>query len=491
MITLILCLLIQEADVRRARELLELLEHSDADRREQAVRELRKHAIGNAEVDREIEEAYRTGSQESKLRLRAVLPVRVASRLVPDPVAFVDRLTSPNRDVRGEAARRLTRIPGAAVLAVWFVDDLQIAWYMIRILANSGDLRYAEAMRPLIDHPQVGQVALDALGRLGDLSIRPRLHELITSSGNLREAALIALVRMRQKDDLPFLAEILTGSDGSTTRAVVRTLRDWPEGKAALYSQIRGLAEEGLSDAMLVAADVGRKDLTAFLLQECAENRRLAQAAFALAWLGEKDAVPYLLNRARYGPERCVGILGLGRLRAPEAIPLFRRLLGHAEGDAGRTLRAVLSELEVFDGRGQNRVYTLRFGDPQQRTMERVYVAWALGEIGGPEAEAMLLELLDDPSENVRHEACRALGRAKSAKAVAKIVPLLDDATAFRRITPPGETSALGAYDAASSDGDPGEWAQVREAACSALEAITGEKRAGPKEWKEWAEQRK
>ena len=110
---------------------------------------------------------------------------------------------------------------------------------------------------------------------------------------------------------------------------------------------------------MLLAAEAPRDELATTLREQIRRPECMAGAAFALASLGDREAVPYLMHMIRYGLDPAAGYLGLGRLKATETVVALRR--------------------------------TSRPMQPR----EGAAAAWALGEAGGEAAEALLLELLD------------------------------------------------------------------------------------------------
>jgi HEAT repeat protein len=187
------------------------------------------------------------------------------------------------------------------------------------------------------------------------------------------------------------------------------------------------------------------------------------------------------MHLIRTGSDPVAGWIGLGRLKAPESPWLVKRLAGSAEDPAAAALRDVLRDLHIAEVDTRKR-WRVELG-PERPNGERegAAAAWALGETGGEAAEAILLELVDSRLERVRHEACLALGRMRSKRAVPKLMAQLDDAIAFSRTPSPGDLQGIFAAWMSCRGNDPREaaWSQVREAAIAALEAVTGERVPG------------
>ncbi|HEY3226739.1 MAG TPA: HEAT repeat domain-containing protein [Planctomycetota bacterium] len=456
----LLLALAQDPDAAAASRLIEELENTGIDRRESAMVALRRYAPDNLEIDRLLGELARKIGGEVPLRAALVLRFRLAARLVLDPEKLISDLESEDPINRLSGVTRLLESGGrgAPLVAPLLKDaDQNVCYHALRIVAASNDSRFAPDIRPLIEVTPLRTLAMQCLASMNDRSILPRLRRIVETEPNERAWAVPLLAQFRQMEDLPRLLSVFEHYPGLIP-ATISAMRRWEEGKRELAPALQRFAAEGISEAILLAADNPRPELAKILRTLCLRDATRAPAAFALAAMGDREAISFLLAEVRT-KRHPASIAALGRLKAPEAVRLFRRMTAP--------------------------------GAPPLLPRERADFARAAGEIGGTEAEDFLLNLLEDFHEEVRFEAALGLGRLRTRRAVPFLACALDDAVGFNRISPPESSSPL--LDQFEGRPSGTEWSQVREAAIRALASITGESRAGTLDeqaaaWRRWWE---
>ena len=443
----LLLLLAQEPDLDT---LLKDLDHEEIARRDRATETLRRLKPDNVEIDKKLQALAKDGAGEVAKRADQIRQYRILARLLTEPDRVIERLASPDANVRLTALNVLSRYGGAgAPLARGLLQDtspgVQQTALNIVIAADSAD--FLPDVRALADHPNLYPTVLPWLAARGDAAAGPPLRAHV-ARGNYW--ALDHLVRLRQVEDIPLLRS--TMSDQPQSAAVVlRSIRAWDEAKRQLAREIRLFALEGMTEAILLAAE--SKDAEIATALRALLTRENSAAAFALGAMGDRNSIPYLMRLVR-NRRLHTAIAMLGRLRAREAVWLFQRMLVESPAP-----------------------------DPR----DRAAYARALGDIGGAPAEDLLLILAEDAKEEVRFEAAVSLGRLKCVRALSLLVRALDDAVAFQRSTPlPADAPVLDQFDGRC----PVEWKQGREAAAGALAAITGEEHDADG-WRAWLERRK
>ncbi|HEU4339786.1 MAG TPA: HEAT repeat domain-containing protein [Planctomycetota bacterium] len=433
----LLFVFIQDGELDR---LLKDLDHDEIERRDRASEALRKLSPESLEIDRRLEAIARDMTAEAGRRADQVRKHRIAARLLTDPERVMERLASPDAGVRRMALQALMPRGGAVVPLIrgHLKDaDANVQLVALQIVIAADNPEYLPDVRPFAEHPNLYTQAIPWLASKGDLAAAPPLRAQI-ERGNTW--GIEHLARLRQVEDVRLFRTLMSDHVNYAT-LVLRSIRGWDEARKLLAREIRLLALDGLAEAILLYPEPRDPEFVSLLKSHRAKDN--SAAAYVLAAAGDRDSIPLLMRLVRH--RSLNGAIGmLGRLRTREGIWLFRKMLADAKSPEAR---------------------------------DRAAYARAAGEIGGPEAEDLLIGLLDDAAEEVRYDAATSLGILKCRRALARLAVLLDDAVLFTRVVPPAaEASLLDHYECRASGVEP---RQTRDAAAGAIAAIAGRTREG------------
>ncbi|WP_224366031.1 HEAT repeat domain-containing protein [Hyalangium versicolor] len=278
---------------------------------------------------------------------------------------LVEELSAREPQVRNWAAEMLCRVGSAEAVAalrpqVW-AFELETRLQVGKALASARDALAVEVLAPIAGSsralPWVRYEALRALGALGDARALSVLLDCFRHENlNLRMAATAALHKLGAPA-VPALIELGMRAEADARATVLRCLANIGDGRAAEF------AVEQLNDPdrEVRAAAVGcvgrfRPRYASIMLEvrlsdpEPGVRRALCEA---LGTLGERDAVPHLIQRLQEDVEpsvRAAAAWALGRCGdADAAISLFHVLL--ATEDCSLLEAVLVSLAEIGDAR--------------------------------------------------------------------------------------------------------------------------------------------
>ncbi|HZI75865.1 MAG TPA: HEAT repeat domain-containing protein, partial [Gemmatimonadales bacterium] len=213
----------------------------------------------------------------------------------------------------------------------------------------------------------------------------------------------------------------------------IRTLYDLDAFEAVLEEQARS-ATERPAWLLEVYDQLGLIDKYIDKLQNARKWRDRAFAAELLGRVGNAKAVPALLQTVQAtGTEdadvREIALRALARIADPGAIDPLVAALENADA----WLAPRLADILVRHGALaiEPLIHLLSGTD---RNTARAWAANVLGEVRAVEAVPLLLQALEDPSDEVRSKAATALGRLRDRRAVAPLLEhLLSDPAPFVR----------------------------------------------------------
>lgn len=364
---------------------------------------------------------------------------RLAATADPSAVpALSGLLADPHLAAYARTALETIRDPSAGAALREAVARLQ-GPLLVGVLDTIGQRRDADsvdAVKPLLaaEDPAVATAAARCLGRiantasagalraaLGNASpeLRPAVaHAALLAAGRLRQAgdasAALALYDAVRQADLPEHL-VLPAIQGAI---VVRG----PEGRALLDGQLRSADEATFRFGLQAARELSGVSVeTLVAVFDTLTPQRQALAIAALSDIGDRAAVPVLLQAAKAGtPEvRIAAIDGLARFGDPAAVPL---LLAAAVEPQAEIAQAAHEALATLDS-GDITAAIVRMLDAEEpRTLE-VAVLLA-GRRSIAEATPALVRRTDHADPAVRKAAIRALGATVNLGELAELIAL-------------------------------------------------------------------
>jgi HEAT repeat protein len=352
------------------------------------------------------------------------------------PQATIQALFSPLVGVRRAAVTGMTALPPE-------YDQLKFA-ALQRVSTDESPTVRAEVAAQVAAFTNKASLELSAtlLVDTDDLVCIAAAHSMSRFTGDLQPQAVDALRRAKLRKDGRVRREIQFGlaklGDSQSVRAVIR---DLPARAGSIRREIIGVLRH------LVTGSVSEQELSDFVLSmlRSTDWRTRRAAAEASGELGLRSTVGALVRLAtdrkqhfmvRYSATEALGHLGtdiaaaavqtvlasdpslfartaaaeaLGTLDAPGRSSTLRVAL--ERDDEWRVRRAAAEACGfVQDART---LPSLVFASDDPHFRVRQAVAWALGELGGEDAERALNVLVRDRSSLVRRSAERSLGELR------------------------------------------------------------------------------
>jgi HEAT repeat protein len=279
-------------------------------------------------------------------------------------------------------------------------------------------------------------IAMDVLGRLGDLrAVRGLLKGLTNTGEGVRIAAARALGQLRDRRIEPPLRQALSSE---TSPAVIATLLRalgtlGCEGEPAEFQRfLTHPSADCRAAACQLLARLGDTRSSAQLIRllSAPESAVRREAALALGHLSAPQAVPALIELLTDPSDevRAASCRALGSLQDPRSCPP----LCHALQDDYETVRiAAAAALGVL---GDNRAVAplCEAAALERLTEPQVACIRALGQLADPASLPHLKDLLKRTPQ-VKTQAVVAIGQIATAEAVDVLLPLLEDPQAIIR----------------------------------------------------------
>jgi HEAT repeat protein len=286
------------------------------------------------------------------------------------------------------------------------------------ILGERRDAAAIEALERAVDDadPNVRGAAAEALGRIGGVRAARVLLGLLDAKEPLVQAcALDALFALKRPPPLPRLLPLL--EQRSTARVAYRLLGlvDHPAARARVSAAVR---DAGTREASLIALGVEARAWPADA--EAALKAALEASPDVVAWL--KKELGHSEQTVRLGALRAAAAL-----KAPALAPAVARGaedVGLAE-EAARTL----NRLGLYGA-----LALLETDSAELLTMgpeARAVASEAIMRVGEPVLVPHLTRLLSSGDPELAEMAARALGRCRTAEAIAPLVDALEQEDAL------------------------------------------------------------
>ncbi len=341
--------------------------------------------------------------------------------------------------------------------------------------------------------------ALRQLGKIGDKAAIPDVVKWLKEDGEWQSEAAYALGQLGDPSVVP---ELLAQLDPNATRdsfhknrrniqiARALALLKAKEGTAPLRGLLKKASDDRVRETAAQAiAEIGGPDALAVISEAALEDDsalvRLS-AVQAMGTLGDAKAVPTLVrmlyveqqNASFYAPAR-YALVQIGPAAVPELVRTLERKNpeveamklpdgkpipdGFIEAKAASTLGALraVEAMGIVTSTLTKLYAQAKKAGPKSTVYAAVIeLAYAVGNLGGPAATAVLLPLAKDPDANLRLAGCESLitvgdrGVAPQLIAAAKVGDTAARRAALVAASRLGSATELQAFEALASSGD-------------------------------------
>lgn len=298
----------------------------------------------------------------------------------------------------------------ATLLAALRGEDVELRGLAAQVVAenpNAGGTRgYASALRGL---PEAGQVALlRGLGARGDALAKDVVIDTIASGApEIRLAAIDALAKLGNAEDVPVLASLLTGSDEVTA--------------AAARGGLAAMKAEGVDAALASALPEAVPAAKAKLLELLTDRMSPLAVPSAVANVGDEDL-----------GVRLAALGALAQLGAVDEAPVTIASLKSAKVDEERD--AAAKALGTICAHQKDAVLPAVIAAMAGASVEvRVPLLRALSQIGSAGALDAVVAALGDSEAQIGSEAARVLSNWTSQDAAPHLLALAKSEEASRK----------------------------------------------------------
>jgi HEAT repeat protein len=422
---------------------------------------------------------------DTDLRIYAALALGDQNdpRVVP---ALMSSLEDDNPNVRFHAIESLGKLHATDAVVqlakAALSGDFYLAFPALDALKRIGDSSVAPKLVPLLEDRLTRGVAAETLGALGDdMAVGPLVALLNTPQAPVAEiaGALAALHNryegMYQQGE--FIAELsrraieplglrnllgaLETTDGKTLRAVVLVL-GWMQGEGIERALARTLGEATARAEVVEALVRSGSRATAVLIEQMeSEDRQVRESVIvALGRIGDPQAVPALLKTMATDPDLLIVAAGsLAKIGDDRAFDALVGYIGHPDASVRQGIVSAINSIGSTDMRARAPVL---LKDPSPLVRESaVKVA---GYFGYPECTHLLLALCMDPDEGVRRAVLQHLPYLDDDRVVPTLAEAIRNGTAKERATAAQALAQVEASKAGplllASLKDPDEWVQ-------------------------------
>lgn len=352
----------------------------------------------------------------------------VLSYIDPVAPAVIAATRHANPSVRANAVallgQRATPEAVAAITAALGDSDMTVRMEAAGALVATHDPAVAPALAPLLRDPSVAvrKIAITTLGSLLLVEERALLHPtLADADAQVQAAACRTLLRLGDATAIETALALLRAGDAATREEAARLLEipADPRHAPALRAALAEEADDDARIAMINALGVLRDPAAVPALIGLTHSEMLPAAAEALGRIGDRRAVPVLLECLRDNDEDTSlseVFAALGALGDPRALPALS-----ARAQAF-DMEAMTALADLGDAGIPALLKLARHPDPDMR-QEAV---WRLSNCPHPSTQKALIEIVrTDPVPAVRAAAVRALGHVGDRHVVTVLIPLL------------------------------------------------------------------
>lgn len=357
------------------------------------------------------------------------------------PPALMNLLDDADPNVRYQAIEALGKLRAADAVvkltSIALSGDFYLAFPAVDALRKIGDSSIAPRLVPLLQDRMTRGLAAETLGELGDdMAVAPLVALLNSPEAPVADiaSALAALYNRYESTyglgqyiaelasraiDHPGLDNLLRAvdvADAKTLRAIVRVL-GWMEGEGVERALAKTLGEATARAEVVEALVRSGSRATKILIEQLdSEDRQIRESVIvALGRIGDVRAVPALVKALTDDPELLILVArSLGKIGDDQAFESLLGFIGHPDASVRQAIVSSINSIGS-DRMREKAPQLLKDSDALVRE-SAVKIA---GYFGYPECTEPLLGLCNDPDEGVR-------------KAVLLHLPYLDD----KRVVP-------------------------------------------------------
>ncbi len=292
-------------------------------------------------------------------------------------------------------------------------DDPEVRLFAANLMGDIGDIKAIPPLIASMKDPDVNVrvASAEALGKIGDPSAVNPLREVLSDEPWVTMAAIKAMGDIGGQSALDVLYGCLEKEEyrGIAFEAIEKAGDERAIQRLTPFADRDDLKEFALKAIIAIAERIGIRlapeyfvsmiALLLDLLRSPHPDIRRA-ALIALSWSGDPRGLPYLIDALKDEEIQEYAISGLvtiGEQGAPEIIAALK--------DMAQPQRYVLARILSLIG---EHMALIQFSEDSDAEV-RVEVALALGRIHSARAEEILSGMLQDPDDEVRLAAERAL----------------------------------------------------------------------------------
>ncbi len=387
---------------------------------------------------------------DADLRVYAALTLGLHAnpRAIP---ALLERLSDTDANVRYHAIEALGRLRATeavdALLALAESRDFFLAFPALDALTRIGDSSIAGRLVPLLEDDLLRAPAADALGQLGDENAVIPLANLLNRPGAPVQVIAHALVGLYdhyqqvyqegahiadlarnalRPDGARNVLTALANDDGQNLRPLVCVL-GWLADAEAEAALARMLGHAKVRKDVVEALVRHGERVTELLIEQLSvdETDTRIAAVIALGRVGDRRAVPALLDLLRHDPELVVITAGaLARIGDPRALEPLLDVLSRPETAVRQAAIAALNSLGHPDLPA--RTETLLHSP---NALVRESAARIVGYFGFANCVEPFLALFRDPDENVRRAAAESVAYLEDPRVLSVLDRAIHDDT--------------------------------------------------------------
>jgi HEAT repeat protein len=379
---------------------------------------------------------------------------------------LIRTLKDDDTNVRYHAIEALGKLKAQnavpALIEIAEAKDFFLGFAALDALTRIGDAGVAPRIVPLLEDELLREPAINLLGQLGDDSVVAPLSELLNSAASPTGAIADALGALHDRyqehyGEGAFIADLAsqqisaTGAqnlldaletpDRKDLRSIALVL-GWLKRPGVDRALTRLMGREDLRDEIIEAlVRHGSAILDLLITQLATEDLEVKRSAVvALGRIGDARATAALLKTLSEESLAIEAANALGRIGDPRAVDGLLSLIGNKDSSIRQAAVAALNSLAV-PSVSKRIVPLLRDPDPNVRES----AVKTAGYFGDPESAGALVELSADPDERVRCAAIEHLPFVEDERTLNVLVHALKQETPSVRAA---AARALGNVDA-------------------------------------------